>query len=104
MPRRTRRPALTSEQQAEADRIRQALLEASAEDLRELAELLATKDDATIFGATEFAVRDIVHKIGAKAIQTALQGRKKGGTTDLVEPASTAKMPPSSKANEARPS
>jgi hypothetical protein len=104
MPRRTNRPALTTEQQVEADRIRQALLEASAEDLRELAELLATKDDSTIFGATEFAVRDIVHKIGAKAIQTALAGRKKGGTTDPVEPASTAKGPPSSNANEARPS
>lgn len=104
MPRRTNRPALTTEQQAEADRIRQALLEASAEDLRELAELLATKDDATIFGATEFAVRDIVHKIGAKAIQAALEGRKKGGTTGPVEPAPTAQRPPSSSANEARPS
>jgi hypothetical protein len=104
MARRTNRPALTTEQQAEADRIRQALLEASAEDLRELAELLATKDDATIFGATEFAVRDIVHRIGAKAIQTALSGRKKGGTTGPVEPASTAKRPPSSNDNGARPS
>ena len=82
MPRRSTRPPLTPEQQAEADRIRQALLDASAEELRELAELLATQDDSTIFGATEFAVRDIVHKIGAKAIQTALEGRKKGGTTD----------------------
>jgi len=104
MPRRTNRPALTTEQQAEAERIRQPLPEASDDDLRELAELLATKDDATIFGATEFAVRDIVHRIGAKAIQTALEGRKKGGTTGPVEPASGAKMPPSSKANEARPS
>jgi hypothetical protein len=104
MPQRTNRPALTTEQQAEADRIRQALLAASAEDLRELAELLATTDDSTIFGATEFAVRDIVHTIGAKAIQTALDGRKKGGTTDPVEPAPTARRPPSSNANEARPS
>lgn len=71
MARRTPRPALTTEQQAEADRIRQALLEASTEDIRELAELLATKNDSNIFGAAEFAVRDIVHRIGAKAIQTA---------------------------------
>ena len=52
MARRNTRPTLTTEQQAEADRIRQALLEASADDLRELAELLATRDDSTIFGAT----------------------------------------------------
>ena len=102
MPRRSTRPPLTPEQQAEADRIRQALLDASAEELRELAELLATQDDSTIFGATEFAVRDIVHKIGAKAIQTALEGRKKGGTTDPVAPAHTATKPPSS--NDTAPS
>jgi hypothetical protein len=96
MPRRTNRPALTTEQQAEADRIRQALLAASDDDLRELAELLATKDDGTIFGATEFAVRDIFHRIGAKAIEATLAGRKKGGTTGPVAPAPTATRPPSS--------
>ena len=101
MPRRKSRLTLTPEQQVEADRIRQALLDASTEDLRELAELLATKTDATIFGATEFAVRDIVHRIGAKAIQTALEGRKKGGTTDPAAPAPTAHTTPSSNGNAA---
>jgi hypothetical protein len=101
MPRRNPRPALSPEQQVEADRIRQALLNASLEDIRELAELLASKTDATIFGATEFAVRDIVHRIGAKAIQTALEGRKKGGTTDPAAPVSTVTKPPNSNANGA---
>lgn len=104
MSRRSSRTALTPEQQAEADRIRQALLDASAEDLRELAELLATKNDSNIFGATEFAVRDIVHRIGAKAIQTALEGRKKGGTTDLAAPAPTASKTPGSNDSGASPS
>lgn len=84
MPRRTTRASLTPEQQTEAERIRQALLDASADDLRELAELLATKNDANIFGATEFAVRDIVHRIGAQAIQTALEGRKKAMPASLT--------------------
>jgi hypothetical protein len=101
MPRRNTRPALTPEQQVEADRIRQALLDASVEDIRELAELLASKTDAAIFGATEFAVRDIVHRIGAKAIQTALEGRKKGGTTDPAAPVPTATKLPNSNANGA---
>lgn len=96
MARRTTRPVLSAEQQAEADRIRDALLEASAEDIRELAELLATKDDTNTFGATEFAVRDIVQRIGAKAIQSALAGRKKGGTTGPAAPAPTAPRAPSS--------
>ena len=78
MARRTTRPELTAEQQAEADRIHAALLQAAADDLRELAELLATKDDSNTFGATEFAVRDIVLRVGAKAVETALAERKKG--------------------------
>ena len=103
MPRRTARPALTTEQRAEAQRIRQALLDASSEDLDELAELLASTDDTNTFGATEFAVRDIVHRIGAKAIQSALSGRKKGGTTGPVAPAPTAPKPPSSSDTGASP-
>ena len=79
MPRRTTRPTLTPEQRAEAQRIRQALLEAATSDLDELAELLAVTDDEHAFGATEFAVRDIVLRVGAEAIETALAGRKKRG-------------------------
>ncbi len=78
---RTPRPDLTPEQAAEAERIYQALRAASDDDHRRLAELLASKSDPQIFGETEFEVRDIVHETGAKAIQAALEGRKKGGTT-----------------------
>jgi hypothetical protein len=84
------RPPLTPEQQAEAQRIYDVLRQAADADLRDLAQLLAAKADGDIFGATEFAVRDAVHKIGAKAIETALQGRKKGGTTAPAAPAPTA--------------
>jgi hypothetical protein len=101
MSRRTTRPALTPDQQAEAERIRQALVEASADDIRELAELLATTDDANTFGATEFSVRDIVHRIGAKAIEAALRGRKKGATSAAPSRARTAAKPPGSSAGGA---
>jgi hypothetical protein len=73
-------PPLTPEQQAEAQRIYEALRQAADADLRAVAELLAGKPDAQLLGATEFEVRDKVHGIGAKAIQAALQGREKGGT------------------------
>jgi hypothetical protein len=98
----TSRPDLTPEQQADADRLYHAFQQAAAADLRELAELLATKDDRTMFGATEFAVRDIVLRVGAKALEAALEGRKKGATTAPAAPARTAGRRPSSSAG--RPS
>jgi hypothetical protein len=93
---------LNSQQQAEAQRIFDALKHSADAELMALARLLAAKDDSDLFGATEFQVRDAVHQIGAQAIQTALAGRKKGGTTAPVEPAPTAAKPPSSRDSKAR--
>src|SRR5437773_2402745 len=72
---------LTPDQRAEADRVYQALRAATDADLRGLAELLAGKPDGAIFGRTEFEVRDRVHRIGAKAVELTLAGRKKRGTS-----------------------
>lgn len=71
---------LTPEQRAEADRLYQHLRAAVDADLRGLAELLAAKSDGELLGRTEFEVRDRVLAIGAKAVEGALAGRKKGGT------------------------
>lgn len=98
MPRRTTRPDLTPQQQAEAERIHAALVAATADDLRLLAEQLASTTDRTIFGANEFTVRDIVLGIGAKAIETALEERKKGGTTGQAGAAPAAGSRPDSNA------
>jgi hypothetical protein len=73
-------PELPPEQAAEAERIYQALRAASDTELRQIAHLLASKPDGELLGRTEFEVRDRVHRIGAKAIETALNGRKRGGT------------------------
>lgn len=73
-------PPLSPEQEAEAQRIFQVLKQTSDHDLLAVARLLASKPDRELLGQTEFAVRDRVHQIGAKAVQTALQERKKGGT------------------------
>ena len=75
------RPELTPDQQADTDRLHTALVAAAATDLRDLAELLATKTDRDLFGAAEFQVRDLVHAIGAKALQAAADLRKKRATT-----------------------
>jgi hypothetical protein len=72
-------PHLTAEQAELAERIYQTLRHGVDTDLRSLAELLASKPDRQLLGQTEFEVRDRVHKIGAKALETALDERKKGG-------------------------
>ena len=104
MPRRTTRPDLTPEQRAEAERIHAAMLQAAEADLREVAEVLAAKDDSNTFGATEFTVRDIVLRVAAKAVETALEGRKKGATTGPVAPARAAEKRPSSNGTDPSPS
>jgi hypothetical protein len=98
------RTPLTPDQQAEADRLHAALTAATATDLRGLAELLAGKADGDLLGPTEFQVRDLVHRIGAKALEAALAERKKRGTTAPAAPARAAAPPPSSSAGGPRPS
>jgi len=71
---------LSPEQQAEAQRLFEALQQPFLDEARRLAELFAAKADAQLLGKTEFEVRDGLHRLGATALQTALQGRKKGGT------------------------
>jgi hypothetical protein len=76
----SRPPQLSAEQEAEAQRIFQILKRTSDDDLLALARLLASKKDRDLLGQTEFEVRDRVHHIGAKAIETVLGERKKGAT------------------------
>jgi hypothetical protein len=71
---------LTPDQTALSDRIYQSLHQAAESDLRTLADLLASKPDHQLLGQTEFEVRERVHKIAAKAFETALDERKKGAT------------------------
>ena len=71
---------LTSEQKAEAQRLFDALQGPFLDEARRLAELLASKADAQLLGRTEFEVRDSVHRLGARALEAALDEREKGGT------------------------
>jgi hypothetical protein len=71
---------LPEEQARHAEPLFESLRAASEHDLRAIAELLAARPDHQLFGATEFRLRDLVHRLGAKALQTAAEQRKKGGT------------------------
>ncbi len=73
-------PSLTAEQEAEAQRLAQILMEKTTQEVLNITRLLVSKDDRDLLGETEFQVRDLVHRIGAQAIQTAVNERKKGAT------------------------
>src|SRR5262245_65482848 len=87
--------SLPPERNEEAERIYQILKTRIDTDLRQLADLLASKQDHEIFGATEFEVRDRVHRIGAQANQTAPEERQKRGTKGAAGAARPATKKPS---------
>jgi hypothetical protein len=62
-----------------AEELYESVRAAADKDLRAIAELLASKPDSQLFGETEFQLRDIVHRVGAKALEAAAEQRKKGG-------------------------
>ncbi len=70
---------LTPEQEADAQQLAALIRQATDDEFLRLARLLVSKDERHTFGQTEFDVRDIVLKAGAKAYQTFL-GQKKTAT------------------------
>lgn len=73
---------LTAEQEAEAQRIEDILKAGASVEFRRMARLLASKSNRELLGETEFQIRDAVHRLGARGIDTALEERKKRGTED----------------------
>jgi hypothetical protein len=71
---------LTPTQEAEAQRLYELLQQTFLDEARHFARLLASKPDHQQLGKTEFEVREQFHRLAAKALQTALNERKKGGT------------------------
>jgi hypothetical protein len=75
-------PDLTPEQEAHAQELAKTVLNALEGDILQMTRLLASKPDRQVLGQTEFQVRDIVHQIGARAIQAELEARQKKVTKD----------------------
>jgi hypothetical protein len=71
---------LTPEQEAEAQRLADIIAQKAKEEALQMARLLVSKADHELLGTTEFEIRERVHKLGAHAIETAVNQRKKGGT------------------------
>lgn len=88
---------LAPELEAKAQELVARLRPQAEEDLLALARLLVSKQDGELFGETEFEVRDIVHRLGAKAY-TAHLASKKTATKAPVSSAHTARKARSSTA------
>jgi hypothetical protein len=78
---------LTPELEVKAQELLARLRAQADEDLLALARLLVSKEDRELFGDTEFQVRDLVHRLGAKAYETHLAQKK----TATRVPASSAR-------------
>lgn len=90
-------PTLEARAQALLARLRPQ----AEEELLALARLLVSKEDAELFGQTEFEVRDLVHRLGAKAYSAHL-AEKKRGTKVRASSARTARKTPNSRATGAK--
>src|SRR4051812_8227059 len=69
---------LPPEKQAEIEDLERAIREAVDAEVAELAANLATTDDAHLFGANEFKIGALAHRIAAKAIEQHLARKKLG--------------------------
>jgi hypothetical protein len=67
---------LPPEKDAEIKDLARVIREAVDTEINELAANLATTDDAHLFGANEFTIRAIAHRIAAKAVEQHLAGKK----------------------------
>lgn len=93
---RSKQSTLSTEKEAEARSLALRLRELADEELLEMARLLVGKPEHEIFGDTEFELRDIVLKIGAKALEEHLR-QKKTASSDRASIALLASKPPSFK-------
>lgn len=70
---------LNEQQEVEAQRIYERLRGAFDEELKTMARLMASKPNDQLFGQTEFDLRDRVHELGARVLETAADERQKKG-------------------------
>lgn len=67
---------LSDTQEQQARQLATALAAGAEEDLLRLARALVAAEDATLFGATEFQVRDAVLRIAARAYEQHLASKQ----------------------------
>jgi hypothetical protein len=94
-------PALSPEQEAEAQELATRIQQAVDAEVLRMARLVVSKAPRELFGQTEFDLRDIVLRLGATVYELYL-AEKKTATTAPASPARTAAKAPISKATGPR--
>ena len=95
---------LTPEQEHEAAYIEDILAAKAQMEVRYMARLMASKPNRELLGATEFQLRDVVHRLGADGIDAALAAKKKRVTKAQAASVRAAKKTPSSSVTDPPPS
>jgi len=67
---------LSAEQEAQAQELVSHFSEALARELLAIARLLVSRTGKHTFGQTEFQLRDLLHRAGAKILETSLAQKK----------------------------
>ena len=75
---------MSPEQFEEAQRLFQVTQQAMIDEQWRICCLLAGKKDEQLLGQTEFEMRDHLLRMGAKALEAAVNGRRKKGATTVV--------------------
>ena len=70
------RATLSPEQEAEAKILEGKILTAIQKEIADLARLMVGKKDRELFGQTEYQVRDLVLRVGAKVYEEHLREKK----------------------------
>jgi hypothetical protein len=86
---------LAAELEAQAQELAARIRARADDDILALARLLVSKNDTEVFGDTEFEARNIVHHLGAAALEERL--KKRSATKDQASTAPRANSPRSSK-------
>ena len=92
---RTCPEGMSPEQFEEAQRLFEVTQQAVRQEQWRMCCLLAGKKDGDLLGQTEFEMRDHLMRIGAKALEAAVnERRQKGATTAVASPASVSTTAP----------
>jgi hypothetical protein len=67
---------LSTEQEAEAQELADRIRAAAAEEFLQMARQLVGKKTSELFGKTEFQIRDILLRVGARVYQEYLREKK----------------------------
>jgi len=86
---------LNAELEAQAQELAARIRARADDDILALARLLVSKNDAEVFGDTEFEARTIVHHVGAAALEERL--KKSWATKDRASTAPAASSPRNSR-------